>query len=215
MGAVRTVRAVTFHRYGPPDVLRLEEVAKPVPTADQVLVRVVATTTTRSDCGLRSAEYFVARLFTGLFRPKRASIGLEFAGEVEAVGDDVTGFQAGQRVFGICNGGNAEYVCVAESDPIATIPRHDELRRGRRGGRRCTQRVLPAAERRARVGATDRRVRRLRLDRRGLRAVAKHQGAYVTAVCNTKNLELMRRWAPTRSSTTPRPTSPRGDRCTT
>ncbi len=64
------MRAVTFDRYGPPEVLRIEEVARPVANADEVLVRVRATTATRSDCGLRSAEYFVGRFFTGLFRPR-------------------------------------------------------------------------------------------------------------------------------------------------
>ncbi len=81
------MRAVTFNRYGPPEVLRLAEVEKPVPTEDEVLVRVHATSATRTDCGLRSAEYFVSRLFTGLLRPKRGRVGIEFAGEVEAVGD--------------------------------------------------------------------------------------------------------------------------------
>jgi NADPH:quinone reductase-like Zn-dependent oxidoreductase len=186
------VRAVAFHRYGPPDVLRLEEVEKPVPTADQVLVRVVAATTTRSDCGLRSAEYFVARLFTGLFRPKRSAIGLEFAGEVEAVGDDVTGFQAGQRVFGICNGGNAEYVCVGESDPIATIPSSMGFveAAGVADGALSAFSLLrsaglESAQRIAVYGASG-------SIGVGCVQVAKHQGAHVTAVCNTKNVELMR-----------------------
>ena len=76
------MRAVTFARYGPPDVLRIEEVARPVPKQDEVLVRVRvhATTATRTDCGLRGAEYFVARVFTGLFRPRRNTVGIEFGG---------------------------------------------------------------------------------------------------------------------------------------
>ena len=64
------VRAVTFDRYGPPEVLRIEDVDRPAPKEDEVLVRVHATSATRSDCGLRSAEYFVGRFFTGLFRPR-------------------------------------------------------------------------------------------------------------------------------------------------
>ena len=65
------MRAVTVYRYGPPAVLRLEEIERPAPEPNQVLVRVVAATATRTDCGLRGAEYFVGRLFTGLLRPKR------------------------------------------------------------------------------------------------------------------------------------------------
>jgi NADPH:quinone reductase-like Zn-dependent oxidoreductase len=67
------VRAVTFDRYGPPEVLRVEDVPQPVPKEDEVLVRVHTTTATRSDCGLRSAEYFVGRVFTGLFRSRSCS----------------------------------------------------------------------------------------------------------------------------------------------
>jgi NADPH:quinone reductase-like Zn-dependent oxidoreductase len=85
------VRAVVHDRYGPPDVLRLKEVERPVPEGDEVLVRIHATTVNRTDCGFRSAEYFVSRFFTGLLRPKRR-IDMELAGEVEAVGAAVTEF---------------------------------------------------------------------------------------------------------------------------
>src|SRR5262245_3945983 len=105
------MRAVRFHRYGPPEVLRIADVERPTPEDDQMLVRVRATTATRSDCGRRSAEYFIARFFTGMFRPRAGHIGIEFAGEVEAAGSAVTEFAAGDRVFGIGSGTNAEYVC--------------------------------------------------------------------------------------------------------
>jgi NADPH:quinone reductase-like Zn-dependent oxidoreductase len=102
------MRAVTFARYGPPDVLRIEEVARPVPKPDEVLVRVHSTTATRTDCGLRSAEYVVSRVFTGLFRPRRNTVGIEFGGEVETVGAAVGELRLGDRVFGIASGANAE-----------------------------------------------------------------------------------------------------------
>src|SRR5262245_8574927 len=119
------MRAVRFHRYGPPEVLRIAGVERPTPEDDRVLgqrrrptaddgqrlVRVRPTTATRSDCGRRSAEYFIARFFTGMFRPRAGHIGIEFAGEVEAAGSAVTEFAAGDRVFGIGSGTNAEYVC--------------------------------------------------------------------------------------------------------
>lgn len=116
------MKAVTFGRYGPPDVLRLEDVVTPMPTAEEVLIRVHAATATRSDCGLRSGEYFVGRLFTGLVRPKQGRIGIDFAGEIEEVGVAVTELAVGDRVFGIGSGTNAEYVCVGDADSIARIP---------------------------------------------------------------------------------------------
>ena len=116
------MRAVTFDRYGPPEVLRIDEVACPTPAEDEVLVRVHATTATRSDSGLRSAEYFIARFFTGLLRPRRGRVGIEFAGEVETVGAKVNRFAVGDRVFGIRSGANADYVCVPEAGAIARIP---------------------------------------------------------------------------------------------
>ncbi len=84
------MRAVVHDRYGPPEVLRLEDVERPVPAEDELLVRVHATTVTRTDTGLRSAEYVISRFVTGIRRPKRRILGLEFAGEVEEVGAAVT-----------------------------------------------------------------------------------------------------------------------------
>src|SRR5918992_4138464 len=89
------VRAVVHDTYGPPDVLRLEEVERPVPKDDEVLVRIHATTVNRTDTGFRSAEFLVARFFTGLLRPKRKILGSEFAGEIAEVGSTVTEFAVG------------------------------------------------------------------------------------------------------------------------
>jgi NADPH:quinone reductase-like Zn-dependent oxidoreductase len=185
------MRAVTFDRYGPPEVLRIEEVARPAPDADQVLVRVHATTATRSDCGLRSAEYFVGRFFTGLFRPKRRRVGIEFAGEVEAVGAAVTELAVGERVFGICSGANAEYVCVREAGVIARIPdgmTYEEAAAVADGALSAMSLLRQRVEKGDRVlvyGASG------SIGVGGVQ-VAKHLGAHVTAVCNTKNVELER-----------------------
>ena len=90
------MKAVTYDRYGPPEVLQLVDVERPVPKHDEVVVRVHATTATRSDCGRRSAEYFVSRFFTGLFRPREGTIGIEFAGEVESIGGAVDALTVGR-----------------------------------------------------------------------------------------------------------------------
>lgn len=186
------MRAVTFDRYGSPDVLRIEEVTRPAPTDDEVLVRVHAATATRSDCGLRSAEYFVGRVFTGLLRPRRGRIGIEFAGEVEEVGAAATGFSVGDRVFGIGSGTNAEYVCVGADDAIARIP--DGMTFADAAG--VADGALSAISllRTAKVGRGDRVLVYGASGSIGVGGVqvAKHLGAHVTAVCNTKNVELLR-----------------------
>src|SRR4051812_1980592 len=114
------MRTVVQERYGPPEVLRVAEVERPVPADDEVLVRVHASTVTRSDAmGVRSREYMFARVFTGIRRPRRTTFGTEFAGVVEGTGADVTEFQVGDEVFGIQGGASAEYVAVRENRAIA------------------------------------------------------------------------------------------------
>ena len=91
------MRAVVYDRYGPPDVLRLADVERPVPKEDEVLVKIHASTVNRTDCGWRSAKPFIVRYFIGLLKPKRKILGMELAGEVEAVGAGVTEFEVGHR----------------------------------------------------------------------------------------------------------------------
>ncbi|HWW09513.1 MAG TPA: NAD(P)-dependent alcohol dehydrogenase, partial [Candidatus Acidoferrales bacterium] len=119
------MRAVVHDRYGPPEVLRLEEVERPTPKDDELLVKVHAATVSRTDTGLRSADLFASRLVTGLLRPKRRILGSDFAGEVEAVGAAATEFAVGDRVFGIHPwkfGTHAEFVCVRASGAVAHMP---------------------------------------------------------------------------------------------
>ena len=107
------MKAVVHERYGGPEVLRIGDVPTPVPKEDEVLVRVRATTVTRTDCGFRQGEPFIVRFFTGLRRPKRPILGMEFAGEVAATGAAVTQFKVGDRVFGIAgHGAHAEYLAT-------------------------------------------------------------------------------------------------------
>src|ERR1039458_1287169 len=119
------MRAVVHDTYGPPDVLRLEEVAQPVPRDVEVLVRVNPPPATRTETELRGGRTFAARFVTGLRRPKRRILGTEFAGEVADAGAAVTEFKTGDCVFGLNPwrfGTHAEYVCVRESAPIAHKP---------------------------------------------------------------------------------------------
>jgi NADPH:quinone reductase-like Zn-dependent oxidoreductase len=119
------MRAVVHDRYGPPDVLRLEEVARPVPRHDEVLIKIHATTVNRSDCHSRGAEPFISRFVTGLLRPKRRILGTELAGEVEAAGRAVSEFEPGDQVFGVNAwkfGAHAEFICMPESAPLAHKP---------------------------------------------------------------------------------------------
>ena len=121
-GGGARMRAVVYDRYGPPEILRIEEVEPPVPKEDEVLVKVRATTVTRTDTGLRSAEFFISRFVTGLLRPKRTILGLELAGEVEAVGAAVSEFELGDHVFGVRSGAHAELVCVREGGALGHMP---------------------------------------------------------------------------------------------
>lgn len=106
-------------------MLEIREVAKPSPGEGEVLVRVRATTVTRTDCGCLRARPFIVRFFTGLVRPKRTVLGLDFAGDVEAVGAGVASFAQGDRVFGMSPerfGAHAEYLCVPAGGAIAAMP---------------------------------------------------------------------------------------------
>jgi NADPH:quinone reductase-like Zn-dependent oxidoreductase len=189
---VKRMRAVVYDRYGPPDVLRLEDVERPVPETDQILVRVRATTVNRTDAGLRSAEFFVSRFFTGLLRPKRNILGTEFAGEVEAVGAAVTEFAVGDHVFGVKGGAHADFVCIPESGPVAHKPSGISFEEaaavcdGAALALACLRKAGPLEGRDVLVyGASG------SVGTAGVQ-LAKHFGARVTAVCNTKNVELVR-----------------------
>jgi NADPH:quinone reductase-like Zn-dependent oxidoreductase len=119
------MKAAVVTRYGSPDVVAVREVPKPTPPAGEVLVRVHAATVNRTDLG-ELEPHGIGRVFYGLLRPRRTIFGLDFAGEVEALGAGVTSFKPGDRVFGMCstrrNGAHAEFVCVPENGAIATLP---------------------------------------------------------------------------------------------
>jgi NADPH2:quinone reductase len=187
------VKAVVYDRYGPPEVLRIEEVERPVPADDEVLVRVRATTVTQTDCHMRRARPYLWRLMLGLRRPKRRILGLELAGEVDAVGRTVTSFRPGDRVFGMRSGAHAEYVCVREQGFLAHMPEELTFEEAAAVSDGANQALTHL--RRANVGPETRLLVYGASGSCGTAAVqlGKHYfDAHVTAVCNARNVELVR-----------------------
>jgi NADPH:quinone reductase-like Zn-dependent oxidoreductase len=187
------MRAVVHDRYGPPDVLRLEEVERPVPGEEDVLVRVLATTVNRTDCHRRGAYPFFWRFLLGLRRPKRRVLGMEFAGVVEAVGSAVDDFAVGDEVFGLKGfGAHAELLCIPAGKLVAHKPANVTFEEaaavpdGAVNALTCLRRAGVGPGMDVLVYGASGSI--------GTAAVqlAKHMGARVTAVCNTKNVELVR-----------------------
>lgn len=188
------MRAIVQDRYGPPGVLYIEDVPTPVPGDDEVLVRVRASTVCQSDTHVRAANPFIWRFLVGLRRPRIRTLGVEFAGEVAAVGASIREFKVGDRVFGGPRGfgAHAEFISLKESGPIAHMPAGMSFEDAAAvcDGTNEALATLRAAKIRegmriAIYGASG---------SLGTAAVqiAKHYGAHVTAICNTKNIELVR-----------------------
>jgi len=189
------MQACIHTRYGQPEVLQLVEVPKPTPKDKEVLIKIYATTVNRTDCGFRSAQYFVSRFFSGLFKPKNQILGNEFAGVIEAIGKDVKSFKTGDKVFGYNDtkfGAHAEYMTMAENETITTMPTnitYEEAAAITEGGHYalCDIRAakVKAGQNVLVYGASG-----------GIGSAAvqllKYFGARVTAVCGTKNVELLK-----------------------
>lgn len=189
------MRAVVYRKYGTPDVLHLEEVEQPIPKENEVLIKIHATTVNRSDCGFRGAEFFITRFFTGLRRPKQTILGMELAGEVEAVGQAVTEFKVGDHVFGVSAanfGAHAEYICMQENAALAIKPAGMGFEEA---AAVCDGAILALAGLK-RAGLQKNRSILIygASGSIGTAAVqlARYFDATVTAVCNTKNLELVK-----------------------
>ena len=188
------MRAVVHDRYGPPEVLHVADVPRPSPSDDEVLVRVHASTVTRGEAmGVRSVEYRFTRVFTGIRRPRRTHFGSEFAGRVEEVGAAVTEFKAGDDVFGVEAGANAEYVTVAQSGVIAPKPdglTYEQAAAIPDGSLLALTCLSPAGPPMGRsflvYGAAG------SVGTAAVQLLAHQFEADVTAVCDTKDVELVR-----------------------
>ena len=189
------MKAVVYANYGPPEVVRLAMIEKPVAKDNEVLIKVRATTVNRTDCGFRSANYFIVRFWSGLIRPKHQVLGCEFAGEIESVGKDVTTFKPGDKVFGYNDtkfGGHAEYMTMSENDSLTTMPENVSFS------------VAAPITEGAHYALCDIRAAKIDGGQQvlvngatgaiGSAAVQllKYFGARVTAVCDTKNIELVK-----------------------
>ena len=196
------MKAVVYDRYGPPEVLRIAEVERPVPKEDEVLIKVHATTVNRLDVHTREANRssglgfsVLSRLVSGLRTPRRRILGSEFAGEVEAVGATVNEFAVGDHVFGNSGlrfGAHAEFMCVRESARIAHMPagmtfgEAAPITDGALNALTClTAADLKKGRRILIYGASG------AIGTAGVQ-LARHFDADVTAVCSTKNLELVK-----------------------
>jgi NADPH:quinone reductase-like Zn-dependent oxidoreductase len=189
------MKAVVNDVYGPPEVLKVMDVARPVPKDNEILIKIHATTVNRTDCGFRHPEYLIVRLIAGLMKPRNKILGSELAGVVEATGKDVKTFRPGDRVYGLSTykfGTHAEYVCVAEDKAVTNMPVNMTFEEA---AAVCDGAFLALANiKKINFKPGIKILINGATGSIGTAAVqlARHYGATITAVCNTKNIQLIR-----------------------
>ena len=193
------MRAVVRTKYGPPDVLELREVTRPVARDNQVLVQVHATTVTVGDRRLRGADPPILRFQYGLIRPKVRILGMEVAGEIESVGKDVSRFREGDQVFGVnivggvyMGGTYAEYLCLSEDDSVATMPANMTYQEaaavpdGAIAALQCLRKANVRGGQQVLIYGASGSIGTFAVQ------LAKYFGAHVTGVCSTTNVQLVK-----------------------
>ncbi len=190
------MKAIVCTKYGSPDVLQLKEVEKPTPKDKEVLVRVNVTTVNRTDSAMiRAKLFFIMRFFTGLFKPNNPILGTEFAGKIEAVGKDVMSFKIGDKVFGLNDNGlssHAQYMTILEDKALTIMPEnitYEQAAASTEGAHYAfnfINKVTIKSGQKVLVNGASGAI--------GSAAVQllKYFGANVDAVCNTKNIELVK-----------------------
>lgn len=200
------MKAVICAKYGSPDGLKINEIEKPKPKENEVLIKIYATTVHKGDTRIRRADPFMVRLVFGLFKPKKNLIlGLEVSGQIESVGSDVTSFKRGDKVFALTGfdglGGYAEYICLPEKVKAGTQHKkglvvlkpenlsYEEAAAVPAGGLTALKNMQKANIRKGQAILINGASGSL-----GTFAIqlAKHYGAEVTAVCSAKNFELVK-----------------------
>ena len=189
------MKAITCKKYGPPKVLQIKEVEKPVPKDNELQIKIYASTVNRTDCAILMAKPFIMRFIMGVFKPKKLIPGTEFAGKIEAVGNNVSSYRVGDKVFGFEDTGlesHAQYMTISEDKALAIMPEnitYEQAAGSIEGAHYAYNFInkvdLKSGQKVLVNGATG---------SIGSAAVQflKYFGADVTAVCNSKDTELVK-----------------------
>lgn len=192
---VGSMKAAVRSQYGPAEVLSVREVPMPVPKAHEILVKIQAATVNRTDCAMLTGTPFVYRLFIGPWKPKRATTGTDFAGDVVAVGNAVTAYRVGDRVWGFDDNGlssHAQYAAISERAAMELMPdkaRYEQVVASAEGAHYALNflnKVKLEAGQRAMVNGATGAIGSV------LVQLLKHRGLHVTAVCATPNIDRVR-----------------------
>ncbi|MEX0772279.1 MAG: NAD(P)-dependent alcohol dehydrogenase [Balneolales bacterium] len=189
------MKAITRNSYGSPEVLKVKSLEKPLPTGSEILIRVYATTVNRTDWGILTGKPFPIRFFSGLFKPSSPIPGTDFAGQIEAIGKNVKSFQVGDKVWGLNTSGlssHAEYMTIAEDQAVTTIPEglsYEEAvacGEGAHYALNVINKVHIKEGNKVLVNGATGAIGSAALQ------ILKHFNAYVTAVGNTQNIDLLK-----------------------